>query len=159
MKKFLNVVEDFLGEEPWRAFAAAHGDSGGAAHRSLVHSAPESTARQSGADLRGRPPVMSRLHTGFIGHGMLDAACPGQVFNLPHAGSDGRRRRGGGHLAAECCSSSRNYSGDVMNFEMAAEISGRKNAAVLVNDDVAVDDSSFTTGRRGVGPAPSLWRR
>jgi phosphoenolpyruvate---glycerone phosphotransferase subunit DhaK len=94
------------------------------------------------------------LHGGFVGLGMLDAACPGEVFTSPtpdqmHAATklvDG----GAGVLHVV-----KNYTGDVMNFEMAAEMAaedaGVKVEAVVTNDDVAVEDSLYTAGRRGVG--------
>jgi len=89
------------------------------------------------------------LHAGFVGHGMLDAACPGQVFTSPTpdqmlaaaAAVDG----GEGVLFIV-----KNYAGDSMNFEIAAEMLAMPNATVLVNDDVAVENSTHTTGRRGV---------
>ena len=89
------------------------------------------------------------LHAGFVGHGMLDAACPGQVFTSPTPDQmlaaaqavDG----GAGVLFIV-----KNYSGDMMNFQMAAEMLDRDNATVIVNDDVAVENSTYTTGRRGV---------
>jgi phosphoenolpyruvate---glycerone phosphotransferase subunit DhaK len=91
-------------------------------------------------------------HAGFVGPGMLDGACAGAVFTSPTAD----------HIAAvmRLIDSGqgifqiiKNYSGDVMNFEMAAEIlrdEGHKVEATLVNDDVAVEDSLYTSGRRGV---------
>lgn len=94
------------------------------------------------------------LHGGFVGLGMLDAACPGEIFTSPvpdqiqaaTAAVDG----GAGVLHIV-----KNYTGDVMNFEMAAELaaaeSGTEIRAVVVNDDVAVQDSLYTAGRRGVG--------
>jgi len=94
------------------------------------------------------------LHGGFVGLGMLDAACPGEVFTSPtpdqmlHAtkGVDG----GAGVLHIV-----KNYTGDVMNFEMAAEMAaeetGAKVESIVTNDDVAVEDSTYTAGRRGVG--------
>jgi dihydroxyacetone kinase-like protein len=147
MKKFLNSVEDFLGES-LAGFAAAHGDL------VMLHTDPlfvRRRNRQPGkvALISGGGSGHEPLHTGFIGHGMLDAACPGQVFTSPTpdqmVAAAEAVDTGGGVLFIV-----KNYSGDIMNFEMAAEICGRKNATVLVNDDVAVDDSSFTTGRRGV---------
>ena len=89
------------------------------------------------------------LHAGFVGHGMLDAACPGQVFTSPTPDQmlaaaqsvDG----GAGVLFIV-----KNYSGDMMNFQMAAEMLDRDNATIIVNDDVAVENSTYTTGRRGV---------
>ena len=93
------------------------------------------------------------LHSGFVGVGMLDAACAGQVFTSPTpdqilaatVGTDA----GAGVLHVV-----KNYTGDVMNFEMAAELaasSGIRIATVVVADDVAVEDSLYTAGRRGVG--------
>ena len=147
MKKFLNAVEDFLGES-LAGFATAHADL------VVLHPDPLFVRRRNlrpgkVALISGGGSGHEPLHTGFIGHGMLDAACPGQVFTSPTPdqmiAAAEAVDTGGGVLFVV-----KNYSGDVMNFEMAAEISGRKNATVLVNDDVAVDDSSFTTGRRGV---------
>src|SRR5262249_25458432 len=89
------------------------------------------------------------LHIGFVGHGMLDAACPGQVFTSPtpdqivaavEAVDSG----------AGCLLIVKNYEGDIMNFEMAAEMGGCPVLSVVTNDDVAVDVSSYSTGRRGV---------
>jgi dihydroxyacetone kinase-like protein len=147
MKKFLNAVEDFLGES-LAGFAAAHADL------VVLNTDPLFIRRRAlrpgkVALISGGGSGHEPLHTGFIGHGMLDAACPGQVFTSPTpdqmVAAAEAVDTGSGVLFVV-----KNYSGDIMNFEMAAEISGRKNATVLVNDDVAVDDSSFTTGRRGV---------
>src|SRR6202011_4126424 len=89
------------------------------------------------------------LHAGFVGRGMLDAACPGQVFTSPTPdqmlAAAGAVDTGAGVLFIV-----KNYEGDVMNFDMASEMSEVQNAIVLINDDVAVEDSSYTTGRRGV---------
>ena len=91
------------------------------------------------------------MHGGFVGLGMLDAACAGEVFTSPvpdqmmaaTEGVDG----GAGVLHIV-----KNYTGDVMNFEMAAELAaGVEVVSVVTDDDVAVQDSLYTTGRRGVG--------
>jgi len=94
------------------------------------------------------------LHGGFVGLGMLDAACAGQIFTSPTPDQ---------MLEATKCVDSgagvlhivKNYTGDVMNFEMAAELAaaetGITGKTVIVNDDVAVEDSLYTAGRRGVG--------
>jgi len=89
------------------------------------------------------------LHTGFVGRGMLDAACPGHVFTSPTPDQM--------LAAAQAVHSGRgvlfivkNYAGDTMNFQMATEMLEIENATVLVNDDVAVENSTHTTGRRGV---------
>ena len=89
------------------------------------------------------------LHCGFIGTGMLDAACPGQVFTSPTPdqmlAAATEVDRGAGVLFIV-----KNYAGDVMNFQMAAEMMQQPCATVLVNDDVAVERSTHGTGRRGV---------
>jgi dihydroxyacetone kinase-like protein len=94
------------------------------------------------------------LHGGFVGLGMLDAACAGEVFTSPtpdqmlHATAAVDSGVGVLHIV-------KNYTGDVMNFEMAAEMAaeeaGAKVESVVTNDDVAVEDSTYTAGRRGVG--------
>jgi phosphoenolpyruvate---glycerone phosphotransferase subunit DhaK len=89
------------------------------------------------------------LHAGFVGPGMLDAACPGQVFTSPTPDQMLAAAEAVGGEAGVLFIV-KNYSGDVMNFEMAAEMMSGEHATVLTNDDVAVEDSSFTTGRRGV---------
>ncbi len=93
------------------------------------------------------------MHGGFVGKGMLDAACPGEVFTspVPDQMLEATRAVNGGAGVLHIV---KNYSGDVMNFEMAAELAqseGIEVESVLVNDDVAVEDSLFTAGRRGVG--------
>jgi len=147
MKKFLNSVDHFLSER-LAGFAAAH------ANLVTLHKDPLFVIRRTlkpgkVALISGGGSGHEPLHTGFIGQGMLDAACPGQVFTSPTPdqmiAAAGAADTGGGVLFIV-----KNYSGDIMNFEMASELSERKNAMILVNDDVAVEDSSFTTGRRGV---------
>jgi dihydroxyacetone kinase-like protein len=94
------------------------------------------------------------LHGGFVGLGMLDAACAGQIFTSPTPDQMLEATRcvdtGAGVLHIV-----KNYTGDVMNFEMAAELAAAETGitveSVLVNDDVAVQDSLYTAGRRGVG--------
>jgi dihydroxyacetone kinase-like protein len=148
MKKLMNAVESIL-TESLEGFAAAHADLVKLAHD------PTFVAR-TGAPVEGKVALISGggsghepLHAGFVGHGMLDAACPGQVFTSPTPDQmlaaaeavDG----GAGILFIV-----KNYTGDVMNFEMAAEMVSGEQASVLTNDDVAVEDSTYTTGRRGV---------
>ncbi len=94
------------------------------------------------------------LHGGFVGHGMLHAACAGQVFTSPTPDQMHEATKvvdaGAGVLHIV-----KNYTGDVMNFEMAAELAaedaGVKVETIVTNDDVAVEDSLYTAGRRGVG--------
>jgi dihydroxyacetone kinase-like protein len=94
------------------------------------------------------------LHGGFVGLGMLDAACAGEVFTspVPDQMLEATRRVDGGAGVLHVV---KNYTGDVMNFEMAAELAaaetGAKVVSVVTDDDVAVQDSLYTAGRRGVG--------
>lgn len=93
------------------------------------------------------------LHGGFVGPGMLDGACPGEVFTSPvpdqMVKAAAAVESGAGVLFVV-----KNYTGDVLNFQMAAELAedeGVRLATVLVDDDVAVTDSLYTAGRRGTG--------
>ncbi len=147
MKKLINDIGTVL-TESLDGFAAAHADivTLGAEHQFVrrKQTKPGKVALISGGGSGHEP-----LHAGFVGHGMLDAACPGQVFTSPTPNQmlaaaesvDG----GAGVLFIV-----KNYSGDMMNFQMAAEMLDRENATVIVNDDVAVENSTYTTGRRGV---------
>ncbi|MDJ0609528.1 MAG: dihydroxyacetone kinase subunit DhaK [Kiloniellales bacterium] len=148
MKKFLNSVDTILSES-LEGFVSAH------AEILKLHREPTFVTRAD-APVKGKVALISGggsghepLHGGLVGRGMLDAACPGEVFTSPTPDQmvaaaeavDG----GAGVLFIV-----KNYSGDVMNFEMAAEMYEGDQATVLTNDDVAVEDSTFTTGRRGV---------
>jgi dihydroxyacetone kinase-like protein len=93
------------------------------------------------------------LHGGFVGYGMLDAACPGEVFTSPVPDQMllATKAVNGGAGVLHIV---KNYTGDVLNFQMAAELADDEDievASVIVNDDVAVEDSLYTAGRRGVG--------
>lgn len=93
------------------------------------------------------------LHAGFVGRGMLDAACPGEVFTSP-VPDQMTRAAAAVDSGAGVLFIIKNYTGDVLNFEMAAELAedeGVQVATVVVNDDVAVTDSLYTAGRRGTG--------
>ena len=148
MKKLINQVDDILAQS-LRGFGAAHADivrvrQDPAFVTRAAPTRPGKVALVSGGGSGHEP-----LHAGLVGVGMLDAACPGQVFTSPTPDQmlaaaqavDG----GGGVLFIV-----KNYEGDVMNFEMAAEMHEGAQATLIVNDDVAVEDSLFTTGRRGV---------
>jgi dihydroxyacetone kinase-like protein len=150
MKKFINHVDDFLSES-LAGFAAAHSDLVVFNHEQVFVRRktlkPGKVALVSGGGSGHEP-----LHSGFVGYGMLDAACPGQVFTSPTPDQMMAAAKavdtGAGTLFIV-----KNYSGDLMNFEMASEMSDLPNAMVLINDDVAVENSSYTTGRRGVAGA------
>ncbi|MCT7952429.1 dihydroxyacetone kinase subunit DhaK [Ancylothrix sp. C2] len=93
------------------------------------------------------------MHTGFVGMGMLDAACPGEIFTSPTPDQmlEAAKKVNSGNGVLNIV---KNYSGDVMNFEMAAEIASSENLPminILIDDDCAVKDSLYTQGRRGVG--------
>jgi dihydroxyacetone kinase-like protein len=133
----------------------------GAAHPDLVKVGYEPyTIVRADAPVQGKVSLVSGggsghepMHGGFVGMGMLDAACPGEVFTSPtpdQMEAATKAVNGGAgviHIV-------KNYTGDVMNFEMAAELcrsEGIDVESVLVDDDVAVQDSLYTAGRRGVG--------
>lgn len=153
MKKLINspdtVVVDAL-----RGMAAAHPSelSVDLDQRNVYRGTPKEQGKV--ALVSGGGSGHEPLHSGFVGLGMLDAACAGEVFTSPVPdqimAATTAADRGAGVLHVV-----KNYTGDVMNFEMAAELanaeSGIEVASVVTNDDVAVEDSSFTAGRRGVG--------
>jgi dihydroxyacetone kinase-like protein len=147
MKKLINHVDTVLAES-LQGFAAAHADivtlDPGLQFVRRRTLKPGKVALISGGGSGHEP-----LHTGFIGHGMLDAACPGQVFTSPTPdqmlAAAQEVDTGGGVLFIV-----KNYSGDMMNFQMAAEMLDRENDTIVINDDVAVENSTYTTGRRGV---------
>jgi len=147
MKKFMNSVDSIL-TESLDGFVSAHADlvELGAEHKFVKRRTlkPGKVALISGGGSGHEP-----LHAGFVGTGMLDAACPGQVFTSPTPDQM--------MAAAETVDTGagvlyivKNYEGDVMNFDMASEMASGAVEKVLVNDDVAVEDSLYTTGRRGV---------
>lgn len=147
MKKLINSADTVL-EESLDGLAAAHAEIlllG--AERKFVRRRnlnPGKVALISGGGSGHEP-----LHAGFVGVGMLDAACPGQVFTSPTPDQMIEAAEavdtGAGVLFIV-----KNYEGDVMNFTMAAEMAGRDVVSVVTNDDVAVEKSTYTTGRRGV---------
>ena len=148
MKKLINGVDDVLAQA-LEGFGAAHADL------VRVHAEPVFVTRTA-ATPAGKVALISGggsghepMHAGLVGTGMLDAACPGQVFTSPTPDQMLAAAQavdtGAGVLFIV-----KNYEGDVMNFEMAAEMYEGNHATVLTNDDVAVEDSTWTTGRRGV---------
>ena len=147
MKKFINAVDDVVMESV-KGFCAAHGD--------IVTMGDDAKFVRRANLVDGKVALISGggsghepLHAGFVGHGMLDAVCPGAVFTSPTpdqmvAAVQAVERNAG------CLFIVKNYSGDVMNFEMAAEMVEGSVETIITNDDVAVEDSTYTTGRRGV---------
>ncbi|TGT72405.1 dihydroxyacetone kinase subunit DhaK [bacterium M00.F.Ca.ET.159.01.1.1] len=146
MKKFLNSVDTVLSES-LDGFAAAHADILvlGEDHKFIRRRVLKTgkVALISGGGSGHEP-----LHGGLVGHGMLDAACAGQVFTSPTP-DQMLAAVGAVDTGAGCLFIVKNYEGDVMNFDMAAEMADGV-LQVVTNDDVAVENSSYTTGRRGV---------
>ncbi len=152
MKKLINKPEDVV-VEALGGMAAAHGDL------IKVNINPHYIVRVD-APVSGKVGILSGggsghepMHGGFVGMGMLDAACPGEVFTSPTPDQmiEATKAVNGGEGVLHIV---KNYTGDVMNFEMAAELArgeGIEVEAVVIDDDVAVQDSLYTAGRRGVG--------
>jgi phosphoenolpyruvate---glycerone phosphotransferase subunit DhaK len=152
VKKLINKPEDVVTEE-LQGIAAAHPDL------VRVQFNPNVIIRAD-APVQGKVGLVSGggsghepMHGGFVGQGMLDAACPGEVFTSPTPDQmlDATKAVDGGAGVLHIV---KNYTGDVMNFEMAADLAGGENIqveAVVIDDDVAVQDSLYTAGRRGVG--------
>lgn len=152
MKKLINAVDDVV-KEQLEGMAIAHPDA------LKVHYEPNYVFRAD-APVAGKVAIVSGggsghepMHGGFVGMGMLDGACPGEVFTSPTPDQM--------YEAAKAVDSGagvlflvKNYTGDVLNFETAAELAfadGIKVQSILIDDDVAVKDSLYTAGRRGVG--------
>ena len=151
MKKLINSPDDVLAEALRGVDAADENVRVDHTHRVIFRAEPTRPGKV--AVISGGGSGHEPLHSGFVGVGMLDAACAGQVFTSPTpdqilaatVGTDA----GAGVLHVV-----KNYTGDVMNFEMAAELAaeqGIRVETVVVADDVAVEDSLYTAGRRGVG--------
>jgi dihydroxyacetone kinase-like protein len=151
MKKLINNPADVV-PEALRGLALAHPELRVDVENRIVY--------RGDAPVRGKVGLVSGggsghepLHGGFVGPGMLDAACAGEVFTSPVPDQMLEATRGvdGGAGVLHIV---KNYTGDVMNFEMAAELAaadGVEVEAVVTDDDVAVQDSLYTAGRRGVG--------
>jgi dihydroxyacetone kinase-like protein len=147
MKKLINAPLDLLSES-LDGFAAAHADILVLGEeRKFVHRRKLSQGKV--ALVSGGGSGHEPLHAGFVGRGMLDAACPGHIFTSPTpdqmAAASLAVDGGAGTLFIV-----KNYEGDVMNFEMAAEMAAGKTMTIIVDDDVAVEKSTYSTGRRGV---------
>ena len=152
LKKFVNRPE-YVVKESLAGLGAAHPDL-------LRVDLSEQIVVRADAPVAGKVALVSGggsghepLHGGFVGRGMLDAACPGEVFTspVPDQMLAATKAVDGGAGVVHVV---KNYTGDVMNFKLAAELAadeGIRVESVLTNDDVAVEDSLYTAGRRGVG--------
>jgi dihydroxyacetone kinase-like protein len=152
VKKLINDPADVV-VEALHGFAAAHGDI------VRVNYDPAYVVRAD-APVQGKVGILSGggaghepMHGGFVGRGMLDVACPGEVFTSPTPDQmyEATKAVDGGAGVLHIV---KNYTGDILNFEMAAELAAGEGIpveTVITNDDVAVQDSLYTAGRRGVG--------
>src|SRR5881392_770213 len=152
MKKLINKPDDVV-KEALAGMLAAHSDL-------ISVDIEQQVIVRKDAPVQGKVGVISGggsghepMHGGFVGFGMLDAACPGAVFTspVPDQMLAATRAVNGGAGVLHVV---KNYTGDVLNFEMAAELAQAEDIeveSVVTNDDVAVQDSLYTAGRRGVG--------
>ena len=151
MKKLINDPADVVADA-LRGMAAAHPELRVDHADRVVYRGDAPVAGKVGL-VSGGGSGHEPLHAGFVGPGMLDAACAGEVFTSPVPDQilAATRNVDGGAGVLHIV---KNYTGDVLNFEMAAEFAAAEGItvqSVLVNDDVAVQDSTYTAGRRGVG--------
>jgi dihydroxyacetone kinase-like protein len=151
MKKLINDPADVIAEA-LRGIAFAHPELRVDHANRIIYRADAPVSGKVGL-ISGGGSGHEPLHGGFVGRGMLDAACAGEVFTSPvpdqmlEATKTVDSGAGVLHIV-------KNYTGDVMNFEMAAELAAAEGVtveSVIVDDDVAVQDSTYTAGRRGVG--------
>src|SRR6184192_4803668 len=152
MKKLINAAEDVV-KESLAGLAAAHPDLVRVDFENQVVLRKDAPVAGKVGLVSGGGSGHEPLHGGFVGYGMLDAACPGEVFTspVPDQMLAATQAVNGGAGVLHIV---KNYTGDVLNFEMAAELAaadGIQVESVVTNDDVAVQDSLYTAGRRGVG--------
>ena len=152
MKKLMNDPQNVVREE-LEGIEQAHADLVRVSYEPNFIVRADAPVQGKVALVSGGGSGHEPMHGGFVGQGMLDAACPGEVFTSPtpdQMEAATKAVNGGAgviHIV-------KNYTGDVMNFDMAAELcrsEGIEVESVLVDDDVAVQDSLYTAGRRGVG--------
>lgn len=152
MKKLINNPQDIV-RESLEGMALAHADLINVCFDPVYVVRRDAPTRGKVAVISGGGSGHEPMHGGYVGRGMLDAAVPGQVFTSPtpdQIEAATRAVEGGAgvlHIV-------KNYTGDILNFEMAAELcqaEGMTVQAVVINDDVAVENSLYTAGRRGVG--------
>jgi phosphoenolpyruvate---glycerone phosphotransferase subunit DhaK len=151
MKKLINAPDEVVAEA-LRGVAAAHPNLHVDVENRVISRAGGPTSGKVGL-VSGGGSGHEPLHGGFVGYGMLDAAAPGEIFTSPVPDQilTATLAANGGAGVVHIV---KNYTGDVLNFRMAAELAEDEDvevASVVVNDDVAVEDSTYTAGRRGVG--------
>jgi dihydroxyacetone kinase-like protein len=152
MKKLINSPDDVV-RDALRGMEAAHGDRVRISYDPYVVIRADAPVQGKVGIISGGGSGHEPMHGGFVGPGMLDAACPGEVFTSPTPDQmlEATKAVNGGAGVLHVV---KNYTGDVMNFDMAADMGKGEDIeveTVLTNDDVAVEDSLYTAGRRGVG--------
>jgi phosphoenolpyruvate---glycerone phosphotransferase subunit DhaK len=152
MKKLINDP-DAVVREALEGIEAAHGDHVRVMYDPMVIVRADAPVAGKVGIVSGGGSGHEPMHGGFVGRGMLDAACPGEVFTSPTPDQmlEATKAVDGGAGVLHIV---KNYTGDVLNFEMAADLAKTEDIdveAVVTNDDVAVQDSLYTAGRRGVG--------
>src|SRR5881398_4136692 len=152
MKKLINAPEDVV-KESLAGLAAAHLDLVRVDFENQIVLRKDAPVAGKVGLVSGGGSGHEPLHGGFVGLGMLDAACPGEVFTspVPDQMLAATKAVDGGAGVVHIV---KNYTGDVLNFKLAAEDAadeGIKVTSVVIDDDVAVQDSLYTAGRRGVG--------
>jgi dihydroxyacetone kinase-like protein len=152
VKKLINRPEDVVREE-LQGIEQAHPDLVRVSYEPNYIVRADAPVQGKVALVSGGGSGHEPMHGGFVGVGMLDAACPGEVFTSPTPDQmeAATKAVNGGAGVVHIV---KNYTGDVMNFEMAADLCRSEDIeveSVLVDDDVAVQDSLYTAGRRGVG--------
>ena len=151
MKKLINEADNVVADA-LAGLTAAHPGLRVFPDRGFVMRADAPVAGKVGL-VSGGGSGHEPLHVGFVGAGMLDAACPGEVFTSP-VPDQILAATAAVHAGAGVVHIVKNYTGDVLNFEMAADLASDERIrveSVLVDDDVAVQDSLYTAGRRGTG--------
>ncbi|HWD70875.1 MAG TPA: dihydroxyacetone kinase subunit DhaK [Solirubrobacteraceae bacterium] len=152
MKKLINAPDQVVADA-LRGVQAAHGDRLRVSFDPYMVVRADAPTRDKVGLISGGGSGHEPLHGGYVGRGMLDAACPGEVFTSPTPDQmlAATKAVDGGAGVVHIV---KNYTGDVLNFEMAADLAkaeGIEVDTILTNDDVAVEDSLYTAGRRGVG--------
>src|SRR6266513_2657729 len=152
MKKLINRPEDVV-PDALKGMEKAHGDLLRVSYDPVYIARADAPVQGKVGIISGGGSGHEPMHGGFVGPGMLDAACPGEVFTSPTPDQmlEATKAVNGGAGVLHVV---KNYTGDVMNFDMAADMGKGEDIeveTVLTNDDVAVEDSLYTAGRRGVG--------
>ena len=152
MKKLINSPENVVREE-LEGMELAHGDRLKVSYEPFFIARKDAPVKSKVAVISGGGSGHEPMHGGYVGEGMLDAACPGHIFTSPTPDQmfEAGKAVNGGLGVLQIV---KNYTGDVMNFDLAAELLREekiKVESVLTDDDVAVENSLYTAGRRGVG--------